>query len=93
MKYTVWEELAKRLDPAAFRYKNWRTLAGLLSFNQIDIQNFAAAAESPTLQLLMEYSTQADCTIQKLYDALVKMKRQDCARIVKPHLCPQSASV
>jgi len=85
------EELAKLLDPSTLRHKNWRTLAGLLSYNQIDIENFEGS-DSPTLRVFLEYSTQKDCTVQRLYNAFLAMKRQDCIRILKSY-CSDSSEV
>ena len=92
MPHPDWEELAKKLDPEAFRHKNWRSLAGRLSYNQIDILNFGRD-DSPTLRVLMEYQTQKDCTIFKVYKELVKMKREDCARVLKPYLISERRDV
>ena len=92
MPYPQWEELAKKLDPDAFRHKNWRSLAGLLSYNQIDIENFGRD-ESPTLRVLMEYGTQKNCSVHRLYQALVKIKREDCVRILKDAVSGKASNV
>lgn len=90
--YPVWEELAKKLDPDAFRHKNWKSLAGLLSYTQIDIQSFARD-ESPTIRVLMEYGTQKECSVIRLYRALIKIKREDCARLLEPYVTSKKSDV
>ena len=86
------ESLVKLLNPKRLRHKNWKTLAGLLSYSHIDIAEFERD-QSPAERLFLEYLTLSDSSVERLYHLFIKMKRQDCARILKPYVYPPIADV
>ena len=86
LPYDVLEELAKLLDPKIYFGKNWKSLAGLLKYTQIEIENLSRPGDSPTLQLLCDCSSQMSCSVQQLYQLFKRMRREDCAALLEPYL-------
>eukprot|EP00795_Rhopilema_esculentum_P010577 gene10577-19312_t len=93
LPYDVFEELAKLLDPKIYFGKNWKSLAGLLKYTQIEIENFNRPGDSPTLQLLCDCSSQMRCSVQQLYQLFKRMRREDCATLLEPHLSSSDSEV
>ena len=94
LPYPVKEQLARLLDPKKLVGKNWRSVAGHLEYNQVDLENFASDREqSPMLRVLFEYSTQRDATVARLHKILLKIKRPDAADLLESYLRSQSTQV
>ncbi|NP_001296655.1 tumor necrosis factor receptor superfamily member 16-like precursor [Hydra vulgaris] len=77
-------ELGKKLNPAFAN--NWKVLAGQLGYTYEDIAHFDLSPKTATVDLLHDWSTGENATLNILYNKLILIKRPDAAEIVRPYL-------
>lgn len=56
---------------------NWRAVAAELGLSYVNIRNFEANIETACKEMLYSWGTSNDATVDKLYEALRKIGRDD----------------
>ncbi|XP_046852196.1 tumor necrosis factor receptor superfamily member 16-like isoform X2 [Xenia sp. Carnegie-2017] len=93
-----------RSQPASFLLKlkdmltaegrpNWRQLAGELQFTYDQICNLAVNKETAAENMLWTWQTSNEATMDRLYEALYTIKREDIASFVQEYALEGVASV
>ena len=72
---------------------NWRQLAGELQFTYDQICNFAVNKETAAENMLWTWQTSNEATMDRLYEALYIIKREDIASLVEEYALEGVASV
>ena len=77
-------ELAKLLAPSSL--KDWKSLAGELGFDCVEIRNLAMQKGYDCVMKMFEaYECMEYASIQHLYDKLISIQRHDAAKVLEPY--------